>query len=151
MTRPIIITRRGPGPASMTPAVAFLEMDDLTIAVSARSMIAAAETIQRALPDYCGGKAACITRPFTHRQLMQMLDDADARPRGFKSTRDSFQVDPSGLYLQQIMSGQMTKQQALMASHHDIIEGVYFGVGGPITNEQTGRRTSSLIMLGEWR
>lgn len=131
------------------PAVGFVELDGLTIAVWADDPARVREALGRAIPGDQALRGYCHCVPLNFTEMEGCIRDHAKRPDSWFTKTRTQMVDPTARYRRHCNEG-MTDAAAYEAAKRDNLDGLYFAVGGPITPSPSANRASALVILGDW-
>lgn len=129
------------------PAVGVYRGGGLSIAVSGQN----GADVFNAMGRVTGVHPMFCRKWLSHDKLAEWLAIA-----GFVDQQKFYdkaaRIEPGGRYLQMALSGQISPMQAKQMAYADPLDGLYFGVGGPISRaHQSGNRDVSYVILGDWK
>lgn len=144
--RPVVFSRFEHVPQATVPAVGIFSTAGLTVAASGPNGLEVANALRRADPAHRTPRG--FIKPLMHAQLLHLLASASQlEPEYFR--KRSMRIEPRGRYAKLIAQG-MDPLEAECQSQTDILDGLFFNVGGPITTIQSGGRDVSFVIPGDW-
>lgn len=143
--RPILFSQFEHVTPDLVPAVGAYRGNGLSIAISGQN----GADVYNALGRATGVQPLFCRRWVSHVKLAEWLHLGIGLDEA-KFYSQATRIEPAGRY-RKLMEQGLDPFEAQQMAFADPLDGVYFGVGGPISRaNQSGNRDVSLVILGDW-